>query len=133
MRMQSGMNRTDRRQRGSALVEFAMVLPLLLVLVFGIFEIGRALHIQQTLVYSAHEGARLMALHGASLAEVEARVQEVLGSISPAGITVTGPNVNRIIRVAVEADLDLLGGSPLLGPFNGSLRLRGESAMLYED
>jgi len=131
--MQSVTGRPNHRERGSALVEFAAVLPLLLILLCGIFEIGRALHIQQSLVYSAHEGARLMALHGATPAEVEACVRDVLGPIDMTSIAITEPDVNRIIRVAVESDLHLLGGSPLLGPFSGSLRLRGESAMLFED
>ncbi|GAA1628300.1 TadE family protein [Georgenia ruanii] len=52
-----------QRDRGSAAVEFALVLPLLLLLVVGIAEFGRAYHLQTTLSGAAREGVRVMALH----------------------------------------------------------------------
>lgn len=48
--------------RGQALVEFAVVFPLIIVLLFGIYEIGIALSVQQTITYAAREGARVGAL-----------------------------------------------------------------------
>ena len=50
------------RDRGSVAVEFALLLPLLLLLVFGIIDFGRALNAQITLTQAAREGARLAAL-----------------------------------------------------------------------
>jgi Flp pilus assembly protein TadG len=50
------------RERGAAAVEFALVLPILLLLVFGIAEFGRAYYIQTTLSGAAREGVRIMAL-----------------------------------------------------------------------
>jgi Flp pilus assembly protein TadG len=44
-------------------VEFALVVPLLLLLVLGIMEFGRAYHVQTTLSGAAREGVREMALH----------------------------------------------------------------------
>ncbi len=49
--------RSDRR--GQALVEFALTLPLLMLLLMGIVEIGRAWNMKQTLTDAAREGARL--------------------------------------------------------------------------
>ena len=48
--------------RGAAAVEFALLLPLLLLLVFGIIDFGRAINAQITLTQAAREGARLAAL-----------------------------------------------------------------------
>jgi len=45
-------------QKGQALVELAIILPLLVLLVFGAFEFGRAMYIKNTLNYAAREGAR---------------------------------------------------------------------------
>ncbi len=45
------------------MVEFALVVPLLLLLVVGIAEFGRAYHIQTTLSGAAREGVRVMALN----------------------------------------------------------------------
>jgi len=48
--------------RGAAAVEFALLLPLLLLVVFGIIDFGRAINAQITLTQAAREGARLAAL-----------------------------------------------------------------------
>lgn len=52
-----GGSRKDR-QRGAALVEAAMVLPVLLLLTFGIWATARAWNVGNTLAHSAREGAR---------------------------------------------------------------------------
>jgi Flp pilus assembly protein TadG len=44
--------------KGQALVEMAIILPLLLLLVLGIFEFGRAMYIKNTLTNAARAGAR---------------------------------------------------------------------------
>ncbi|WP_211277935.1 TadE/TadG family type IV pilus assembly protein, partial [Couchioplanes caeruleus] len=48
--------------QGAAAVEMALVLPLLLLLLFGIIDFGRALNAQITLTEAAREGARAAAL-----------------------------------------------------------------------
>jgi Flp pilus assembly protein TadG len=49
---------TRNRERGSAMVETAICIPLLLVLMVGIFEVGRAYETWQVLTNAAREGAR---------------------------------------------------------------------------
>ena len=46
-------------RRGVAAVEFAVILPLLLLLLVGIWELGRIIHVQQTINNAARDGARL--------------------------------------------------------------------------
>ena len=48
-----------RRARGQALVEIALALPVFLLLLFGLFDIGRLVFIYVGLTNSAREGARL--------------------------------------------------------------------------
>ena len=55
---------TDRGDRGAAAVEFALVMPLLLLLVFGIIDFGRAYNMQIMLTQAAREGVRVAALGG---------------------------------------------------------------------
>ena len=50
---------TRKRERGQAMVETAIVIPLLLVLMVGIFEVGRAYETWQVLTNAAREGARM--------------------------------------------------------------------------
>lgn len=52
----------SHRERGAAAVEFALVLPVLLLLLMGIVEFGRAYHLQTNLSGAAREGVRAMAL-----------------------------------------------------------------------
>ncbi|HEY8453507.1 MAG: pilus assembly protein [Micromonosporaceae bacterium] len=51
-----------RGDRGAAAVEAALVIPLLLLIVFGIIDFGRMLHAQITLTEAAREGARAVSL-----------------------------------------------------------------------
>ncbi len=55
---------TSLSERGAAMVEFAIVLPLLLMLVFGIIEFGRAYNNQVTLTHAAREGVRELTISG---------------------------------------------------------------------
>ncbi|WP_298585390.1 TadE/TadG family type IV pilus assembly protein [uncultured Kocuria sp.] len=51
-----------RSERGAAAVEFALVVPILLALVLGIMEFGRAYNAQISLTHAARETARTMAI-----------------------------------------------------------------------
>lgn len=48
-----------RRSRGQSLVEFALTLPLLMLLFMGLFDLGRAVFWYNSLTNAAREGARL--------------------------------------------------------------------------
>ncbi|KAE8765550.1 TadE/TadG family type IV pilus assembly protein [Georgenia thermotolerans] len=52
----------SKHDRGASAVEFALVIPMLVLLVFGIVELGRAYQVQTTLSAAAREGARSVAL-----------------------------------------------------------------------
>jgi hypothetical protein len=48
----------SRRSRGQALVEFALVIPIFLLLLVALFDLGRAVFAYNTLTNAAREGAR---------------------------------------------------------------------------
>ncbi len=52
-------NPSARRDRGQALMEFALVIPLFLLLMVALFDLGRAVFAYNTLTNAAREGARL--------------------------------------------------------------------------
>jgi len=54
----SGVRRLTRSEHGTAIVEFALIAPLLFFLVFGIIEFGRALNYYNDLTQLAGQGAR---------------------------------------------------------------------------
>ena len=59
---------TPSRERGATAVEFAILLPVLLLLVLSIMEFGRAFHVQTTLSNAARDGVRVMALQDSATA-----------------------------------------------------------------
>jgi Flp pilus assembly protein TadG len=69
-----------RRDGGQALVEFALVLPVFLILVLGIVDFGWALRSWMTVSNSAREGARLGAA-GATCDDIRQRAVDTSGSL----------------------------------------------------
>jgi Flp pilus assembly protein TadG len=54
------------RPNGTAIVEFALILPLLLVLVFGAINFGALMYDQSVITNAAREGARWAAVHSSA-------------------------------------------------------------------
>ena len=67
-----------RNEKGNALVETAITMPIVLLVCVGIFEFGRAYQTSQVLTNAAREGARLAILEGPTDAEVRSRVNQYL-------------------------------------------------------
>jgi Flp pilus assembly protein TadG len=85
-----------RRERGGdqgqALVEMALMLPVLVLLLVGIFDLGRAVWLSNSLAMAVREGTRYGVVHGAL-------------SASPAGpgsATYTAPDVDTAIASSVQ-------------------------------
>jgi Flp pilus assembly protein TadG len=68
-------------------VEFALLLPVLLLIIFGVIDFGRAINAQITLTQAAREGARLASL-GYSTSAVQDRAQSAATGLSPVTVTV---------------------------------------------
>ena len=70
----------DRRRRGAASVETAVVIGPLLLLVFGVFEYGRYVMVRHLLDNAAREGARLavVSTNNKTTAEIQAKVSHFL-------------------------------------------------------
>ena len=68
------MSRIRRDDRGAVMVEFAIVLPVLMLILLGIIEFGRAYNAQVSIQAAAREGARELALGNTS--EVEGATRD---------------------------------------------------------
>jgi Flp pilus assembly protein TadG len=102
--LQSDRPRRAGNDRGAAAVEMAIVLPLLLLILFGIIDFGLMLNRQLLLTEAAREGARAAALDGSD-ATVRDRVEAVLGS-APSTIQVSpcpaGPSADADASVSLS-------------------------------
>jgi Flp pilus assembly protein TadG len=78
-----------RNRRATAAVEFAIVAPVFLLMVFGMIEYGRMVMVQQIITNASREGARTAVLDGATTSSVTAAVNSYLTSGSISGATVT--------------------------------------------
>ena len=52
----------QRQRRGATVVEFALVAPVMFLFIFGIFEFGRMMMVQQAVTNAAREGCRKASL-----------------------------------------------------------------------
>jgi Flp pilus assembly protein TadG len=119
-------------ERGATAVEFAFILPLLLVLVLGIAEFGRAFQVSGTLSAAAREGVRVMALQN-DPAAARTAVRNAAPSLNPAvtnaQITITPAScpagaTNTTVRVTVTYPM------PFITDFFGSgVTLSGTGVM----
>lgn len=126
------------RERGTALIEFTLVLPVLLVLTIAVVDFGRAFFVKNVLEQAAREGARLrIVTSAADSALVRDRVLQVA---APANVTITqlaisGPDAARQVHVEVTGEFNWIfpGVFNLLGAnFTNPTTLKGEAWMRSE-
>ena len=123
-----------RDERGATVVEFAFIVPLLIVLVLGIVEFGHAFQVSGTLSAAAREGVRVMALQNDRNAATAA-AQAAAPSLKPA-LTVDEINIpamcpapgagtgNETVRLTINYPMPFLTGF-----FGSSVTLHGTGVM----
>jgi len=137
--------RTHVRPRGQALVETALVMPLILLVLVGIMEFGRAWNIHQVVTDAARQGARKAAIWHKSGSARDSAIAVVgrsltAGSINPATATidVQGDNPGSeeaTVRVEVDYPFILLGPVMALAGqswSNGTVTLKSSAIMRNE-
>jgi Flp pilus assembly protein TadG len=67
-----------KRERGQAMVETAIAIPILLVLMVGIFEVGRAYETWQVLTNAAREGARMAVTPSSTVPTTTALIRQYM-------------------------------------------------------
>ncbi len=126
----------DRDSRGQALVEMALVLPLLLLLLLGLVEFGRIFNAHLVLTAASREGARAAAV-GRPDSEVEEAVRAAAelydGPALGVEIDPAAGNRSRGDPVEVRSDLNLQLITPLFSqllpnpfPVQGATTMRVE-------
>ncbi len=110
---------SSEHENGSAIAEFVFISTLIALLCTGVFQLAFALHVRNTLVDSAGEGARYAALHGSSLEAGVARTHMLITAALPEkfasdiSASTTFVDGAAIVSIHVRSPLPLFG---VLGP-----------------
>lgn len=126
-------------EQGAAAVEFALLAPVLIMLLFGIMEFGRAYNTQLTLTNAAREGVRAMAIDNnattalaATMSSADTLTPALRGTdvviafqtIPPSTPAPTSCAPGRQVTVTISYSLSTMTG--IAGPFS----MTGKGTML---
>lgn len=131
-------NPRDSRERGTALIEFTLILPLLLLLTVAAVDFGRAFYVKGVVEQSAREGVRLFAVtSNADSALVTSRIIEVANSsgVGVSQVMLEGPLPTKQVHVVVTGQFNWIfpGMFNLFGAnFTNPMPLKGEAWMRKE-
>lgn len=125
---------SERSERGAVAVEFALLAPVLVMLLLGIMEFSRAYNAQASLAAAAREGVRVMAITGLE-APARTAAKNAAVSLQPglqdANISFGGPCPSMVstgtspqATITITYSLSTLTG--IAGPFT----MTGTGAML---
>lgn len=135
---------TQLRRHGSsgqALAEMAIALPILLLMLVGIWEFARAYQIQQVVVNAAREGARSAVLQGVDSDSAEVVTNSFLAGGNVTGATVTVTDTNQTgdpttVQVQVPYSFVLIGPIVRLATGGssglGDITLSSQATMRHE-
>lgn len=119
----------SKNERGAAAVEFALIVPLLVALIAGIADFGRAYHLQTTITGAAREAVRLVALRNdPATARSAAKSAASPLTLTDDQISLTtcpatpSPTANAVVTIRYETTY-------LSGLFGASLSLTGKAVM----
>lgn len=114
------------RDDGAALVEFALVLSLLVMITFGIIEFGRAYNAQVTLTHATREGVRVLAITGDQAAAVTT-TKDAAASLASTSISVSTDACIPGYPTRVHASYPLTYDIPFFGA--ATITLDAEAVM----
>lgn len=132
------IRRTSGRPRtGAAVVEFALVAPIVFILLFGALEFSRMNMIRHTADVAAYEAARRGIVPGAKQADVIERAKSVLAAVGvqldSEDVQVSPNTINRLtpqVTVTIDVDLDQYTWVPMR--FMSGMKLQSKSTLSRE-
>ena len=127
--------RIIKNEKGASAVEFALILPILIMLVFGIFQFGIAYNNYIALTHAAREGARLAAvgLYEDPDFDFEQAVRDRAPSVTIETITVDNPEgayIGKSVVVTVTGEIFFIE-IPMV-PKLGPIKLTSQAKMRRE-
>jgi Flp pilus assembly protein TadG len=125
--------RRGRGERGAALVEFALVLPLLMLFVFGVIEFGGTYNDYISLRNGVREGARLAVVNDQSGGNIVAETTQRIGldaTQTKVAVSLSGNQVGDSVTVCASYPAYNVTG--IMKPFLGNRTLTSRVTMRLE-
>lgn len=128
---------TAGKRRGTAAVELAVCLPVIVLLVFGSIEASSFIFLKQSLNVAAYEGARQSARAGSTNEQAIARAKNILQARSVQDFEVRFPDgevadKSRGDEIVIEVSAPTQSNSPLAGQFVTNRILTARVVMVKE-
>lgn len=120
-------------ESGQDLIEYALLLPLLLLLILGIINFAIVIFSYNTIGNAAREGARAGIIHDTSSAEIETAASQLTTGLNGVQISTQGApctTAGEAITVTVNYSPTLIGAEVVMG--KATLPLRAVSSMKCE-
>jgi Flp pilus assembly protein TadG len=124
-----GATMSRASERGAVAVEFAILAPVLVMLLLGIMEFGRAYNAQASLSAAAREGVRVMAIsndQAAARAAAKNAAFALAPALTDANISFGGVSCTSGAQMTITISYNLTTMTGIAGPFPMS----GKGAML---
>jgi Flp pilus assembly protein TadG len=139
-----------RKGRGQSLVEFGLILPVFLLIVFGIIDFGRAVFAYSTLNSAAREAARVAVVDQVAAHITDEAIKQAYALDVNAGdvtldwrsaFSLNSPNscsgfvgTSGVVTctLVVTVNYEFNAATPIIGNIIGPLDLTGESKMIVE-
>ena len=107
-------------ERGAVAVEFALLAPVLVMLLLGIMEFGRAYNAQVTISSAAREGVRVMAIGNSPTAARTAAKNAAISlqpALSDTNITISPSTCTTGAQMTFKITINLSTMTGIAGPF----------------
>jgi Flp pilus assembly protein TadG len=138
MRLRSNKHQTKRFfLPAQALVEFALLLPLLLVLIIGAMDLGRVFYVKTVLTNAAREGANYLSRNPADYTNT---LNAIITEGDSSGVTITADEVTWAgccavgspVVISIDKDVDLVfdGFLNTMGIIDGPVTISSSVSMV---
>jgi Flp pilus assembly protein TadG len=133
---------TRRSESGQSLVEFALAIPIFLLLMFGLFDLGRVVYAYNTISNASRESARVSIVNQTQAdVEAEAIKQAVSLGLTDADVTSAYVDANGVVcgtpiavncLSSVTIVYNFTPATPVIGQIIGPLQLTASTEMPVE-
>lgn len=124
-----------RSKKGQSMVETALMIPIIMLVLFGIVDFGRMLHALLTLDHAGREAARLASIHADDSAIInKVKSSAAILELSDGDITITPPAASRTtgndVVITLKYDFNFI--TPLADTIASPMELTDRTVMRME-